>query len=180
MIVFDLKCSSGHVFEGWFASGDDYEYQRASGLLLCPVCNAADVSKAVMAPAVTAKSNQKPDMPPGIRKKDENMPVHSAAGKGGVPVPVPAAGPSSPPDAGHNIQMMQLMRAMAQAQAEALKNSKWVGDRFADQARAMHYGEEDHHPIHGEVDAREARDLLEEGVDVAPLLFPVAPPESRN
>jgi len=44
----------------------------------------------------------------------------------------------------------------------------------------MHYGEEDHRPIHGEVDMQEARTLIEEGVDVAPLLFPVVPPKAQN
>jgi len=52
MIVFDLKCSGGHVFEAWFGSSDDYADQQARGLVSCPVCGAADVGKAVMAPRV--------------------------------------------------------------------------------------------------------------------------------
>ncbi len=60
MIVFDLKCGGGHVFEAWFGSSGDYEGQVARGLVACPICGAADVAKAVMAPAVPAKSNRGP------------------------------------------------------------------------------------------------------------------------
>ena len=59
MIIFDLKCApEGHVFEAWFGSGDDYEAQRARGLVACPICGCGDVAKAPMAPAVGAKGNQ--------------------------------------------------------------------------------------------------------------------------
>lgn len=68
MIVFDLKCSGAHVFEAWFASSAAYEDQRAGGLLACPVCGDADVAKAVMAPAVAAKGNQRPALPPDAIK----------------------------------------------------------------------------------------------------------------
>ena len=59
MIVFDLKCAGGHVFEAWFGSSEDYEGQSARGLVACPLCGDADVSKAVMAPAVAAKGNRR-------------------------------------------------------------------------------------------------------------------------
>jgi hypothetical protein len=59
MIVFDLKCSAGHVFEAWFGSSADYEGQRARGLVACPLCDDTGIEKAVMAPAVGAKSNQR-------------------------------------------------------------------------------------------------------------------------
>lgn len=58
MIVFDLKCSGDHVFEVWFKSSSAYEEQRAQGLIACPYCGDATVTKAVMAPAVGAKGNQ--------------------------------------------------------------------------------------------------------------------------
>lgn len=154
MIVFDLKCSrNGHVFEAWFGSSQDYEDQRARGLVACPMCGDAEVGKAVMAPAVPAKSNSRsPDA-------DAAVPVSN--------MPDPAV-------------MRALVERMAQAQAEALKDSQWVGRKFADQARAMHYGEESHRSIHGEVAPEEARALIEEGVEVAPLPFPVIPPDVQN
>lgn len=57
MIVFDLRCPVGHVFEAWFGSGDDYAAQQERGLVSCPVCGAGGIEKAAMAPAVPAKSN---------------------------------------------------------------------------------------------------------------------------
>ena len=144
MIVFDLKCGGGHVFEAWFGSSGDYEDQRARGLLACPLCGDAEIAKAVMAPNVPAKGNRKDDAPPS-------------------PAAVKAA-----------------LAAMAEAQKKALDGSTWVGGAFANQARAMHEGEIDHKPIHGQASAEEARALVEDGVPVAPLPFPVAPPNARN
>ena len=164
MIVFDLQCRQGnHVFEGWFSSSADFEDQRRRGLLICPVCGGRTVEKAVMAPAVGAKGNQKAER---IPSSSSNQSMMSAPGHDG-----------GAPDAA---KVKELMQALAKAQAAALANSEWVGPRFADQARAMHYGEEDHRAIHGVVGADEARGLMEEGVDVAPLLFPVVPPEANN
>lgn len=64
MIVFDLRCDGGHVFEAWFASSDAYARQRAEGLLSCPVCASDAIEKAVMAPAVAAKGNRKVEKTP--------------------------------------------------------------------------------------------------------------------
>ncbi|USI72208.1 DUF1178 family protein [Sphingomonas morindae] len=50
MIVFDLACANGHVFEAWFASQDDYAAQQARGLVVCPMCEDRRVEKAPMAP----------------------------------------------------------------------------------------------------------------------------------
>lgn len=60
MILFDLRCAPlGHVFEAWFASSDAFETQKAGGLVACPICASHDVSKALMAPNIAAKSNQR-------------------------------------------------------------------------------------------------------------------------
>jgi hypothetical protein len=72
------------------------------------------------------------------------------------------------------------MAALAEAQAKALDSSTWVGRAFADKARAMHVGEMDQAPIHGEATRDEARALAEEGVPVAALPLPVRPPETLN
>lgn len=158
MIVFDLKCSAhGHVFEAWFGSSTDYEDQAARGLLVCPMCGDAEVSKALMAPAVAAKGNsRKAQTPPATE----------------VSAPVVMAGDEA--------RMREVMQSLAQAQAKILEDSTWVGRGFAEHARAMHYGEKDRASIHGEVAPEEARALLSEGVEVAPLLFPVVPPEAKN
>ena len=63
MIVFDLSCSEGHRFEGWFGSSDDYADQKAGGLLVCPQCGSEEIGKAPMAPSVPAKSNTRSHAP---------------------------------------------------------------------------------------------------------------------
>ncbi len=73
-----------------------------------------------------------------------------------------------------------MMRKLATIQAEALKQSRWVGESFAEDARAMHYGEREVEAIHGQATMEEAQELLEEGIAVAPLPFPVAPPGKAN
>lgn len=155
MIVFDLKCGSvGHVFEAWFGSSADYEDQRARGLLQCPMCGDADVGKALMAPAVAAKGNSR-----SVEPAAASAPVATT--------PDPA-------------KLRALVTALAQAQQKALEGSTWVGRDFAAEARAMHYGEKAHESIHGEVAPAEARALIEEGVEVAPLPLPVVPPHAKN
>lgn len=59
MIVFDLKCGDGHVFEAWFGSSADYESQRERALIACPMCGDSTIDKAVMAPNVAAKGNRR-------------------------------------------------------------------------------------------------------------------------
>jgi hypothetical protein len=155
MIVYDLACHEGHRFEGWFGSSVDFEDQRARGLLACPQCGASDVTKAPMAPAVPAKGSSRQEvLPPEAPRPMANTPL-------------PA-------------EMKLALKALAKAQAEALKSSTWVGDKFAEETRKMHYGERDEAPIHGQASLAEAKALIEEGVPVAPLPFPVAPPEKLN
>ncbi len=96
---------------------------------------------------------------------------NSVVEDGAAPV---AMSPNPPPE------MKALMTAMAQLQTKMLAKSEWVGRRFADEARAMHLGEKDHRTVHGEATAAEAKALLDEGVGVMPLPFPVVPPEQQN
>ena len=154
MIVYDLACEEGHRFEGWFGSSADYDDQRARGLLMCPSCGSAQVAKAPMAPAVPAKGNQRQEVLPPESRPMANTPM--------------------------SLEVQKALAALAKAQAEALKNSTWVGDKFAEETRKMHYGERDEAPIHGQASLAEAKALIEEGVPVAPLPFPVAPPEKLN
>lgn len=149
MIVFDLKCAHGHVFEAWFNSSTGYAEQRGAGLIACPVCDDRMIEKAVMAPNVAAKGNQK------------------------APVPMAAAPQAAP-------AMVQALAMLAQAQAQMIKDSQWVGDAFAQRARAMHDGTEDAAPIHGQATPEEAQALVEDGVPVMPLLIPIRPPEQLN
>jgi len=142
MIVFDLKCSTGHRFEAWFRSSGAYEEQKAVGLVECPHCGSNDISKALMAPNVASKGNQKSEMA-------------SVATRTGDP---------------------KLQEVVAEAQKVLTKlknhveaNCDYVGDRFADEARKIHYGEAEDRGIYGESTLQEAKELLEEGVEVMPL-----------
>ncbi|NNM76516.1 DUF1178 family protein [Sphingomonas sp. ID1715] len=77
-------------------------------------------------------------------------------------------------------EVKAMLTAMAQLQARMLEKSEWVGRRFADEARAIHLGETEHRTIHGEATPTEAAALADEGIAVAPLPFPIVPPDQRN
>ncbi len=173
MIVFDLECrSGGHRFEGWFGSSGDFSQQQERGLVTCPVCGGGDVIKAVMAPNLGRKGNQLSVSTPLSPQEPTRSPAAASA-----PVtnaPVTNAGPVIPPEA------LAMFRAIAEAQTEALKSSRWVGDTFAETARAIHYGEADAEPIHGKATHRQAQELVEEGIEIAPVLVSVVPPGKTN
>ncbi len=99
---------------------------------------------------------------------------------GGVPQPASDKAGKGLSNTPMTPEVAQAIEKLAKAQAQALKNSTWVGKDFVEQSRAMHYGERDHAAIHGEATVQEARELLDEGVPVAPLPLPVAPPEDLN
>lgn len=77
-------------------------------------------------------------------------------------------------------EVRDALAQLAKAQKKALENSTWVGGKFAEQSRAMHYGEVDEKPIHGRASAEEAKGLIEEGIAIAPLPFPVSAPDKLN
>ena len=77
-------------------------------------------------------------------------------------------------------QMKALLGAMADAQKQMLEKSEHVGPRFADEARAIHLGEAEARAIHGQATPKQADELRDEGIPVAPLPFPVIPPEDEN
>ncbi len=160
MIVFDLECrAGGHRFEGWFASSEDFAGQQARGLVTCPTCGAPEVDKALSAPRLTRKGNQLPAVPPAAPRAEPAQPV--------------AAGPLPP-------ETVAMLKAVAAVQTEMLKSSTWVGENFAEDARAMHYGEKDHAMIHGRASPAEVQGLIDEGVPVAPVIVPVVPPGEVN
>lgn len=155
MIVFDLCCASGdHRFEAWFASSDSFAEQQARALINCPVCGDDAVTKAVMAPRVGAKSNQRPAV--------------QAPAK-------PVAGDEPSPEL-----LRRVLADIAAKQAEMLPQSRWVGRDFADAARAMHEGRAAEDLIHGQASPDEAQALRDDGIAAMPLLVPVVPPETAN
>ena len=156
MIVFDLECrAGGHRFEGWFASSEDFAGQQARGLVICPACGAPEVDKALSAPRLTRNDGPRHDGP-------------------GLELPQQVAAAALPPEA------VAMLKAVAAVQSEMLKASTWVGENFAEDARAMHYGEKDAAMIHGRASPAEVQGLIEEGVPVAPVIVPIVPPGEVN
>lgn len=149
MIIFDLKCGGGHVFEAWFGSSADYESQKARGLVECPLCASTDVGKAAMAPRLRAKGNS-------------------------------GDGVAADVATGDAARMKTMLAAMAAAQKKVLEGSDFVGDRFAEEARAIHVGETATRSIHGKATRAQTDSLLADGIAVAPLPFPVVAPGDEN
>ena len=82
---------------------------------------------------------------------------------------------SSTPD-----EVKAMLAAAAAVQRKLLEGSEGVGDRFADEARAIHLGEADARPIHGRATREQAESLADEGIAIAPLPFPIAEPGEEN
>ncbi|ATW04277.1 DUF1178 domain-containing protein [Sphingopyxis sp. BSNA05] len=165
MIIFDLICADGeHRFEGWFGSSDDYADQQARGLLDCPVCGSGNIAKAVMAPNLGRKGNQQAASARPAEERTE-MPVAAKPVSNDVAVPA---------------EYREIIGKLAEAQEKMLASSEWVGDKFADRARDIHYGDAEEKPIHGTASQEEVADLAEEGIAALPLPLPVLPPESKN
>jgi hypothetical protein len=152
MKVLDLQCGQGHGFEGWFGSEDDYRGQHARGLVTCPVCGIADVSKLPSAPRLNLGST-----------RGDRVPA-AESGTGVVPTNR-SAGPSSAVAPALTAEQAAWWRA-ARALVGQAEN---VGPRFADEARRIHHGEAAERSIRGQATPDEAHALREEGIGVLPL-----------
>jgi len=142
VISFNLRCSNGHEFEGWFSNSSDFDAQAARGLVECPYCGDKSVEKGLMAPAIA----------------------------------------TSPERDGKVSLVLDQERREAVAQLRALINriretSEDVGDRFAEEARKIHYGEAEERGIHGRATVMDMRSLAEEGI---PFMALPALPEEKN
>ena len=157
MIRYSLRCDKDHSFESWFQSSSAYDSQVKRKLVSCPVCGSAEVDKAIMAPRIVS------------RKGRDN------------PVPAPVEAPVETPAVESTPLMMtqerELRAKLKELRDHIVKTADNVGERFPNEARKMHYGDIEHRPIYGEASPEEARELIDEGVEVAPI--PVLP-EDRN
>ena len=169
MIRYALACDRDHAFESWFPSSDAYDAQRARGLVECPLCGSAKVEKQIMAPRVA-----RTDRGRSLGRDPEANPAPNLP----VPAPEAPAAPPAPQPVALFSEKERELRAMVRALREHVeKNAEHVGGRFPDAARKMHYGEIEHRSIYGEASPGEARELLEEGIEVHPL--PIVP-DDRN
>ncbi|MFN3988369.1 MAG: DUF1178 family protein [Rhodocyclaceae bacterium] len=142
MIVLDLGCEQQHVFEGWFSSRAAFDEQLAAGLITCPVCGSTHVSKRLSAPYVSTRT--------------ATPPATAEAASG------PAASASVPVSADQVAALRTLLRKLAQGAED-------VGERFADEARSIHYGDSEERAIRGQASGGEIGELLEEGIVVLPV-----------
>ena len=139
MIRYNLTCTDGHEFEGWFKNGAAYDEQANAGALTCPICGDARITKAIMAPAV-------------------RMSVTKAKGRA-----LPETKPQPSPDKQKVHQFVAGFRKFIE------ENAEYVGKRFPEEARKIHYGETEERHIYGESTLAQAKELIEEGIDVAPM-----------
>ena len=162
MIRYDLHCPDDHRFDSWFQSVGAFDALAAAGHLSCPVCGSNRVEKALMAPSVRAARAAVPNLKtselqtPDLRTTDLRTTDLQTQDLRKPDLRTPAA----PREA-----------ALAALRREVAENADYVGENFVAEARAMHEGEAPERSIYGEARLDEARQLLEEGVPVAPLPF---------
>ncbi|MBO6559382.1 MAG: DUF1178 family protein [Nisaea sp.] len=142
MIKYRLRCDTDHSFDAWFPNSAAFDKQAEAGLLSCPTCGSASVSKALMAPNV-ASSKKKADPKAGGQS-------------------VPAVSQMTP-------EMAAMREKLIALRAEVESKFDYVGKEFAEEARKIHYGEKDPHGIYGETTPAEAQALREEGIEFAPI-----------
>lgn len=164
MIRYALCCDQGHEFESWFANSEAYDKQRKRKLVTCPACGSAKIDKMLMAPQVKRTERQ---------KGAAAIPAPAAA-------PPEASGPAAPeqtPVAIMSERERELRTKLRELREHITRNADNVGQKFAEEARKMHYGEIEHRSIYGEASPDDAKALHEEGIEFHPL--PILPDE-RN
>jgi hypothetical protein len=150
MIKFALLCVHGHEFESWFQNGEAFETQSKSGRVLCPFCQAADVTKAIMAPAVASKNETEPAKSPS---QAEALSRAETQSKQALFDP-------------RERESREIIRAFRRRIFEEAED---VGARFAEEARKIHDGLVQERPIHGHANFDDARALIEEGIEILPV-----------
>jgi hypothetical protein len=161
MIKYALACEQAHEFESWFPSSEAFETQARRGFVTCPICNSLKVQKQIMAPRVARTDKGEPE----------------AAARAPVPVQAPLQAPEPQPLALLSEKEREIRSMLKALREHVTKTAENVGERFADEARKMHYGEIEHRSIYGDANPVEANALLEEGIQVYPL--PILP-DDRN
>lgn len=151
MKVLDLQCAQGHGFEGWFASEDDFVSQCQRALVQCPLCGDAAVHKLLSAPRLNLSTARQDNKAAEVAVVSE--PTHAVTA-----LPKPA-------DASITAAWLELSRRI-------VASTEDVGDGFAEEARKMHYGESEERSIRGKTTLDEARALVEEGIDILPVVLP--------
>ncbi len=135
MIHYQLRCASGHEFDGWFRDSAGFDEQAQGGLLSCPGCGCTRVHRALMAPSVQTKA----------RELAPATPIETTPAEAAISDSVRA--------------ILQRIRA------EVERECAYVGDQFAEEARKMHHGQVEKRGIYGETSPEQAEALADEGVE---------------
>ncbi len=162
MILYDLRCGSGHGFEAWFRNSDTYDAQHAEQQIACPVCGGVDVSKAPMAPRIARSRRGRDTVSP-----DTGPESGSGQGENAPPATIEPTVPKLSPEGLE--RMRAVMTKIAALNRHVAETCDYVGNDFAEEARKIHYGETEHRDIYGEASPDEAAELQEEGIAVASL-----------
>ena len=156
MIVFDLLCSKGHRFEGWFNSAADFASQKKRGLVACPKCSATHVER--VPSATRANLGAQPPKQPAVSAPASNM------------VKTPEMNGKDP----FAIAQMLYSKMLD----EILTKTEDVGRDFPAEARKIHYEEAPSRAIRGQATQDEHDALVDEGIPVA--RFPVPPTDKLS
>ncbi|WP_310384071.1 DUF1178 family protein [Roseateles sp.] len=149
MLVLNLSCANQHHFEGWFGSAADFQSQLDQAMLNCPICADQHIKRLPTAPHLNVSHLRAGPADPAAKD----------------------AKPTAAPLLAERAAETRLKKLQA-AVAQVLANTDDVGDRFAEEARRIHYGETKPHGIRGQASAAEVADLTEEGIAVLPLAMP--------
>lgn len=162
MLVVDLHCEHGHVFEGWFASADDLASQQARGLVSCPVCSSTEVVRRPAASRLNVSSlrAEKDLVGTSCATRPEAVPPSSTAEQGGSP----------PANSAPSVAALQAL--YLQAVRHVLDHTEDVGEGFVKEVRDIHRGDAPRRAVRGQADQEEVAALQDEGIDVLSLPIP--------
>ncbi|MBE1237952.1 DUF1178 family protein [Phaeovibrio sulfidiphilus] len=172
MIRYTLICERDHEFEAWFQNSASCDEQLGRGLVSCPFCDSAQVSKALMTPSVvSSRSREARASHPGPAPDSAPGPSATGGSSGRAPEAPAAAGSSGALEQ----RMQDLARVIKEIRTQVEANCENVGERFASEARQIHYGEREARPIYGQATATEASELADEGIAFAVLPWSAGP-----
>lgn len=162
MKVLNLQCSHQHLFEGWFASEDDFQSQLSRGLIECPMCADKGIQKLPSAPRLNLGSYTSQGLSRQGSQQASSSELAVSLEKGANAEN--SAAVVMPTEQSH-LEQAEFLKALR----HVLTHTEDVGSRFAEEARRMHYGELETRNIRGQASVREAAELMDEGIEIVPL-----------
>ena len=186
MILYSLVCDQKHTFDSWFRNSTAYDRMAEAGVLSCPLCGSSHVSKALTAPYVSTRGR--------LRERERSFDADgsgtnetvkdgyggTSVGSSGKTADSVADGSGSGMPEGSGQGDVQILTDGDRARRQVVScvrrlvrdHCDYVGTKFAEEARKMHYGESEPRPIYGEASLQESQKLQDEGVSFVCLPFP--------